>query len=44
MKNDVLIQKTQAYLQEQFKNESSGHDWWQFYSEWTINEQILTFK
>jgi uncharacterized protein len=32
-KNDI-IQKTSAYIKQEFWNDSSGHDWWHIYRVW----------
>lgn len=31
---DPLVQKTVAFIQNQFQGESSGHDWWHVYRVW----------
>lgn len=40
--NNALIKHTMDYVREQFKGESSGHDWWHIYRVWRSSIQIGT--
>jgi uncharacterized protein len=34
MANEHIIQKTAAYIKQEFSDDSSGHDWWHIYRVW----------
>ncbi|MBI5840537.1 MAG: HD domain-containing protein [Chloroflexi bacterium] len=34
MTKQDIIQKTTAYIKQEFRNDSSGHDWWHIYRVW----------
>ena len=34
MNQQQIIHKTAAYVQQEFSNDSSGHDWWHIYRVW----------
>jgi uncharacterized protein len=34
MNQTDLLQKTAAYIKQEFSNDSSGHDWWHIYRVW----------
>jgi len=40
MTNQQIILKTQSYLQERFKSEFSGHDYWHLYRVWQLAKHI----
>jgi uncharacterized protein len=37
-----IILKTQAFLQDKFSTESSGHDYWHMYRTWKVAKHIAT--
>ncbi len=49
MNQELIIEKTAAYVREQFEGEGSGHDWWHIYRVWMLakhlaqDEQVDTF-
>lgn len=36
MNDSAIIDATAAYVQEQFQDETSGHDWWHIYRVWNL--------
>jgi len=42
MTPDEIIKKTAAHLKHEFKNDSSGHDWWHLHRVWKTAVQIAT--
>ncbi|HSW74144.1 MAG TPA: HD domain-containing protein [Candidatus Limnocylindria bacterium] len=35
-----MIQKTKAFVEEKFKTEGTGHDWWHMYRVWKLAKHI----
>jgi uncharacterized protein len=40
MTDAEIVEKTRAYIEEKFKNEGSGHDWWHLYRVWNLSKTI----
>lgn len=41
MDDDLLIDKTAAFIKQKFIGESTGHDWWHMYRTWQLAKVIL---
>lgn len=44
MTNQEIIKQTQDYLQQQFANESTGHDWYHIERVWKLAQQIANHE
>ena len=40
MTNAQIIDKTKNYLENKFKDENTGHDWWHMYRVWQLSKRI----
>lgn len=40
MTNEQIIQKTKTYVEDKFKSEGTGHDWWHMYRVWKLAKHI----
>ena len=40
MEKSKIIKKVKKYLEESFKNESTGHDYWHFLRVWKVSKEI----
>jgi uncharacterized protein len=40
MTNAEILAKTAAHLEQEFKGEASGHDWWHMYRVWQLSKHI----
>lgn len=40
MTNQHIINKTKDYVEQKFKDEGSGHDWWHMYRVWKLAKHI----
>lgn len=40
MNNNEIIEKTRAFLEKKFADESSGHDYWHMYRVWQLAKRI----
>ena len=40
MTNAQIINKTKDHLENKFKDENTGHDWWHMYRVWQISKHI----
>jgi uncharacterized protein len=40
MTNRQIINKTKDFVEEKFKNEGTGHDWWHMYRVWKLATHI----
>lgn len=40
MTDEQIIEKTRRYIEERFKNEGTGHDWWHMYRVWKLAKHI----
>ncbi|HEV2403050.1 MAG TPA: HD domain-containing protein [Candidatus Saccharimonadales bacterium] len=40
MNNERIIQKTKEYVEQKFKSEGTGHDWWHMYRVWKLAKHI----
>lgn len=41
MSDEDVLQKTAAFVQDKFANETTGHDWWHMYRVWRLAKRIL---
>lgn len=42
MTNDQIIEKTRAFVEETFRGEGTGHDWWHMYRVWKLSKHIAS--
>jgi len=40
MTNEKIVTKTREYVENKFRNEGTGHDWWHMYRVWTLAKHI----
>lgn len=40
MTHEQIIQKTKGYVEDKFKGEGTGHDWWHMYRVWRLSIRI----
>lgn len=40
MTNEQIVQKTKEYVEEKFRSEGTGHDWWHMYRVWKLAKTI----
>ena len=40
MTNAQIIDKTKNHLENKFKDENTGHDWWHMYRVWQLSKRI----
>jgi uncharacterized protein len=44
MNKDDIIQKTAAYIKQEFSDDSSGHDWWHIHRVWKTSIAICEIE
>jgi uncharacterized protein len=42
--NNSIIEQTAQHIQQQFANESSGHDWWHIYRVWKTAQRLCQLE